>query len=97
MVTGRFGRVVAAGVGLCVALVGLAAPAEPATAATSDTGPGAVWAWGNNWNGQLGSGTTDEWATAPVEVPGIADATALAAGLGSAYACLLYTSDAADE
>jgi alpha-tubulin suppressor-like RCC1 family protein len=85
MVTGRFGRVVAAGVGLCVALVGLAAPAEPASAATSDTGPGAVWAWGNNWSGQLGNGTTDQWASAPVEV-GIADATAVAAGLMSGYA-----------
>ena len=40
---------------------------------------GTVWAWGNNSNGQLGNGTTDQ-SDVPVQVGGISGVTAVAAG-----------------
>ena len=40
---------------------------------------GAVWAWGANWDGQLGDGTTDQH-DAPVLIVGLGDVRALAAG-----------------
>jgi alpha-tubulin suppressor-like RCC1 family protein len=40
---------------------------------------GTVWAWGNNSNGQLGDGTTTQ-STSPVQVSGLSNVTAIAAG-----------------
>jgi alpha-tubulin suppressor-like RCC1 family protein len=40
---------------------------------------GVVWAWGGNWNGQLGDGTTNQ-QQAPVVVTGLNDVRALAGG-----------------
>ncbi len=40
---------------------------------------GSVWAWGYNWTGQLGDGTTTQRNFA-VQVPGLSGATAIAAG-----------------
>ena len=40
---------------------------------------GTVWAWGHNFDGQLGDGTTTNRST-PVQVPGLADVVAIAGG-----------------
>ncbi len=40
---------------------------------------GTVWAWGVNWNGQLGDGTTTNKST-PVQVSSLSDITAIAIG-----------------
>jgi hypothetical protein len=40
---------------------------------------GTVWAWGDNYEGQLGDGTSTDRST-PVQVTGLTDATAIAAG-----------------
>ena len=53
------------------------------------TPPGEAWCWGDNTRGALGDGT-DAIRTAPVRVTG-------ALRFASISACLLYTSDAADE
>lgn len=48
---------------------------------------GTVWAWGSNWGGQLGDGsTTDRWT--PVKVQGLdgVHITSIAAGFGNNYA-----------
>jgi alpha-tubulin suppressor-like RCC1 family protein len=46
---------------------------------------GSVWAWGINWNGELGDGTYVHHAS-PAQVPGLSSITALAAGLGYSIA-----------
>lgn len=46
---------------------------------------GTVWAWGSNIQGELGNGSTVEYSAVPVEVSGLTDITAVAAG-GAAYA-----------
>lgn len=79
----RSARAVAALSGLSLVLVGLTVSPGPASASTA--GAGTVLAWGNNVTGQLGGGTTEEWATTPVEVE-VPDATAVAAGLSAGYA-----------
>jgi RHS repeat-associated protein len=45
---------------------------------------GTVWAWGSDYYGQLGNGTTGGTSTSPVQVPGLA--TAVAAGYGHSVA-----------
>ena len=42
---------------------------------------GSVWAWGSNWRGQLGDGTTED-SDVPVCVPGIVEAVAVAVAGG---------------
>jgi alpha-tubulin suppressor-like RCC1 family protein len=46
---------------------------------------GTVWAWGNNWHGQLGNGTKNS-SSSPREVAGLSDIVALAAGMGHSFA-----------
>jgi len=48
---------------------------------------GTVWAWGNNGSGQLGSGgAAGAYSVEPVQVPGVADATAVAGGWHQSHA-----------
>jgi len=42
--------------------------------------PGQVWAWGANWGGQLGDGTTTN-RTTPVQVSNLSDVTDISGGL----------------
>jgi len=59
------------------------APAAARSANLASTSiAGTVWAWGDNYSGELGDGTTASSAV-PVQVSGIADATAIGS---SAYA-----------
>ena len=46
---------------------------------------GTVWAWGDNYQGQLGDGTTTNRNT-PVQVSGLTGVTAIAAGVGHTVA-----------
>ncbi len=46
---------------------------------------GTVWAWGGNWLGQLGDGTTIN-SPAPIQVSGLTDVAAIAAGGGHSVA-----------
>jgi hypothetical protein len=41
---------------------------------------GTVWAWGANYNGQLGAGIPDPYSTVPVQVSGLANVVRIAAG-----------------
>jgi alpha-tubulin suppressor-like RCC1 family protein len=41
---------------------------------------GTVWAWGNNWQGQLGDNGTTPWRLTPFQVPGLSGVVAIAAG-----------------
>ena len=45
-----------------------------------------VWAWGANWKGELGDGSTTE-RSEPVQVAGLTGITQVAAGSGSAWRC----------
>jgi alpha-tubulin suppressor-like RCC1 family protein len=48
---------------------------------------GTVWAWGMNGEGQLGSGgASGAYSVAPIQVPGINDAVAVAGGWHQSYA-----------
>ena len=42
---------------------------------------GTVWAWGFNYSGQLGNGTTTTDSSTPVQVSEVGGITAIAAGL----------------
>jgi alpha-tubulin suppressor-like RCC1 family protein len=46
---------------------------------------GTVWAWGDNWSGQLGDGTKRS-SPSSIQVNGLSDVTAIAAGLGHSLA-----------
>ena len=46
---------------------------------------GTVWAWGHNYNGQLGDGTTTD-RLIPVQVSGLSAVIAIAAGNGASFA-----------
>jgi PKD repeat protein len=52
-------------------------------------GDGTVWAWGYNYNGQLGDGTTT-MRTTPIQVGGLTNVTAISAGYAG---CLAIKSD----
>ncbi|MDV7401738.1 hypothetical protein RZS08_60525, partial [Arthrospira platensis SPKY1] len=58
-------------------ITGIAAGSNHAIALRND---GAVWAWGNNSNGQLGDGTTDSRHT-PVQVSGLSGIIAISVGV----------------
>jgi alpha-tubulin suppressor-like RCC1 family protein len=51
-------------------------------------GNGTVMDWGEDDNGQLGNGTTSEAVTTPVQVSGLSEVTAIAAGGGYGLALL---------
>ena len=51
---------------------------QPAAVSFAQTG-GDVWAWGGNWNGELGDGTTTD-RLSPVQVSGLTEVTAIAGG-----------------
>jgi alpha-tubulin suppressor-like RCC1 family protein len=55
----------------------IAAGAAHAVALKKD---GTVWTWGDNSNGQLGNGSTSTQSLTPVQVGGLTDMTAIAAG-----------------
>jgi len=61
-------------------------PMNPGAALAADTSSfaldedGTVWAWGNNWAGQLGDGEFGGSRTLPVQATGVTGATALASG-----------------
>ena len=40
---------------------------------------GTVWAWGNNFSGQLGNGRSGDFSNTPTAVPGLTNVTAIAA------------------
>jgi alpha-tubulin suppressor-like RCC1 family protein len=42
---------------------------------------GTVWAWGDDWYGQLGKGTTLDMSNVPVQVSGLTDVVKVAAGV----------------
>ena len=53
---------------------------------------GAVNCWGNNWNGQLGDGTTTDYRVKPVTVSGLSGVTAIAAG--DVHSCAVVSAGA---
>ncbi|WP_166664356.1 hypothetical protein [Actinophytocola oryzae] len=61
-----------------VGLTGVTEIAEGAASGYALRGDGSVWAWGENFNGQLGTGTHDH-ATVPVRVSGLTGVVAIAA------------------
>jgi alpha-tubulin suppressor-like RCC1 family protein len=49
---------------------------------------GTVWAWGANWNGQLGNGTFTNFSPLPMQVPGLSGVRDVAGGLYHSLAVL---------
>ena len=64
-------------------VIAVAAGDEHSLALKSD---GTVWAWGNNNIGQLGDGTPSKEKSTPVQVVGLSDVIAIAAGNGHSIA-----------
>ncbi|MFY0525370.1 RCC1 domain-containing protein [Archangium gephyra] len=60
-----------------VDVVAISAGEEHSLALRAD---GTVWAWGNNWFGQLGGATAHENSFLPVQVPGLSDVKRIDAG-----------------
>jgi alpha-tubulin suppressor-like RCC1 family protein len=85
--------VVSKRVALCVALLVCLAAAQPCLAAISAGDghtlivkpDGTVWAWGQNYAGQLGDGSTTQ-RTIPTQVSGLTSITAVAAGASHSLA-----------
>jgi alpha-tubulin suppressor-like RCC1 family protein len=64
-------------------MTSVAAGNEHSLALKSD---GTVWGWGSNSNGQLGNGTTAGSQLSPVQVSGLTNVTAIAAGVNFSLA-----------
>ena len=47
---------------------------------------GTIWAWGANYNGQLGAGIPDRYSTVPVQVSGLTNVVRIAAGGDQSFA-----------
>jgi alpha-tubulin suppressor-like RCC1 family protein len=62
------------------ALTGVAALAAGAYHSMALRSDGTVWAWGFNYYGQLGNSTAPANSDSPVQVPGLAGVTSIAAG-----------------
>jgi alpha-tubulin suppressor-like RCC1 family protein len=81
------------GVGYLTGVVSIAAGEAHSLAVKSD---GTVWAWGNNQNGQLGSGTTGNFSAVPVQVvgpSGIGNLTGVVAAAAGSLHSLALKSD----
>lgn len=74
---------VQAAAGVLSGITAVAAGNEHSLALKSD---GTVWAWGSNSNGQLGNGTTAGSQPSPVQVTGLANVRAIAAGVNFSLA-----------
>jgi alpha-tubulin suppressor-like RCC1 family protein len=59
-------------------VVAIAAGGEHHTVALKSDGT--VWAWGDNWHGQVGDGTYNNHRSTPVQVSGLSDVVAIATG-----------------
>jgi len=68
-----------------IALAVLAISLIPVGEATAQTA-GTAWAWGDNWSGQLGDGTTTKRQT-PVQVVSLADCVAVGGGIQPFRSC----------
>jgi YD repeat-containing protein len=64
-----------------VGLTGITAIAASSTSGYALKGDGTVWAWGGNFFGQLGDGTTTQ-RTTPVQVQGLSGITAISGNSG---------------
>jgi alpha-tubulin suppressor-like RCC1 family protein len=69
---------VQSGAGVLSSITAVAAGNEHSLALKSD---GTVWGWGSNSNGQLGNGVTAGSQPSPVQVSGLTNVTAIAAGV----------------